>query len=191
MEIDVLRWLGSEGVKYLRELGLKTGQILVDFGCNEGHYSIPAAAAVGPDGKVYAIDQEESAIDQLKITARSKDLDNILTIISGKPAIDLPTSSADILLIYDVLHYLNDDERITLYQSANRVLKNDGLLSVFPKHNKMDWPMWHLADLNRSEIIGEIEDCGFVLIENTEKRLIHDDVIERGVVINFRKSLKI
>lgn len=188
MENDVQRWIEREGIKYLRELGVKIGQVFVDFGCNAGHYTIPAASVVGSDGHVYAIDRVKSAIEQLKITAQNKGLDKIVLIISGKPAIDLPADYADIILIYDILHYLDTDERNTLYQSASTVLKNDGLLSVFPKHNQMDWPMWHLADKNIPDIIREIEDCGFVLMENVEKRLIHDDMIERGVVLNFRKS---
>jgi hypothetical protein len=93
-----------------------------------------------------------------------------------------------VVLVYDVLHYLNTEEREALYQSANIVLKNDGLLSVFPKHNRVDRPMWHLADLIVADIIKEIEACGFMLTENIEKRLIHDDVIERDMVINFKKS---
>jgi len=185
---DVQRWIKQEGIKYLRKLDITTGQVLVDFGCNAGHYTIPAAAVVGSDGKVYAIDREKSAIDQLKITAQNKGLDNIIPIMSGKLSLDLPSSSVDGMLIYDVLHYLNKEERKTLYQSASTVLKNNGLLSVFPKHNQMDWPMWHLADKNIPDIIRDIEIYGFVLMENVEKRLIHDDVIERGVVINFRKS---
>lgn len=188
MENDVQRWIGPEGIKYLQELGLETGQVLVDFGCNEGHYSIPAATLVGPDGRVYAIDREKTAVDRLKMKAQGTGLNNISPIISDKPAVDLTAGSADLILIYDVLHYLNANERKTLFLSAGSVLKNDGLLSVFPKHNQMDLPMWHLADLNILDIINEIEECGFELTGKNENRLIHDDVIERGVVINFRKS---
>ena len=189
MENDVQRWIDQEGIIYLRELGVMTGHVLVDFGCNEGHYTIPAASVVGSDGQVYAIDKEKSALERLKITAQNKGLDKIKLMISAKPAIDLPADYADIILIYDILHYLDTDKRNTLYKSASTVLKNDGLLSVFPKHNQRDWPMWHLANKNIPEIIREIEDCRFVLIGSTEKRLIHDDVIERGVVINFKKRL--
>ena len=40
---DVQRWIKHDGVAYIREMGIKTGQIVVDFGCNDGHYTIPAA----------------------------------------------------------------------------------------------------------------------------------------------------
>lgn len=184
---DVQHWINVAGIKYLEELGLKTGHVVVDFGCNEGHYSIPAASVVSTEGQVYAIDREKSALDQLQKTALEQKLTNITLILSCEPDIDLPSSSVDIVLVYDVLHYLNTAERKRLYQAANKVIKNGGLLSVFPKHMQMNSPMWHLADLNSSDIIAEIKNCGFILIDQNKKRLIHDDIIEEGIVLNFIK----
>ena len=185
---DAQRWIEHEGATYIRELEIGTGQVIVDFGCNAGHYTVPAARVVGSEGTVYAIDQEQTAIDQLMKTAQNEGLDNIIPIISSKPAIDLPAASVDAVLIYDILHYLNADERKNLYQSANTVLKDDGILSVFPKHNQSDWPMWHLAESSIEDIIKEIENNHFILIQKAEKHLIHDDNLETGIIINFKKS---
>jgi ubiquinone/menaquinone biosynthesis C-methylase UbiE len=188
MKNDVQHWIKNEGIIYIRDLGIEAGQILVDFGCNAGHYTIPAARVVGSEGKVYAIDQEQTAIDQLMKITQNAGLDNIIPIISSKPAINLPTASVDTVLIYDVLHYLNTDERKNLYQSVNTVLKDDGILSVFPKHNQSDGPMWHLAESSIEDIIKEIENNHFALMQKAEKHLIHDDNLETGIIINFKKS---
>ena len=184
---DTQRWIEHEGVTYIKELGIQAGQILVDFGCNAGHYTIPAARVVGSEGTVYAIDQEKTAIDQLMKSAQNEGLDNIIPIISSKPAVNLPAASVDAVFIYDVLHYLNTDERKNLYQSVNTVLKDDGILSVFPKHSQSDWPMWHLAESSIEDIDKEIENNHFILIQKVEKHLIHDDNIEKGVIVNFKK----
>jgi len=184
---DAQRWIEHEGVTYIKELGIGTGQIIVDFGCNAGHYTIPAARVVGSEGTVYAIDQEQTAIDQLMKTALNEGLNNIIPIISSKPAIGLPAASADAVFIYDILHYLNTDERKNLYHSVNTVLKDDGVLSVFPKHNQSDLPMWHLADSRIEDIVKEIENNHFTLAQKVEKHLIHDDNIEKGVIVNFKK----
>jgi ubiquinone/menaquinone biosynthesis C-methylase UbiE len=185
---DVQRWLEHESVKYIRELGICNGQIIVDFGCNDGHYTIPAARVVGSEGSVYAIDKEQSTIDQLIKTAQHEGLNNIIPIVSSKPTINLAAGSVDAVLIYDVLHYLNRDERKNLFKSVNSVLKDVGILSVFPKHYQSDQPMWHLAELRIDDIIKEIENNQFTLIKKFAKRLIHDDRIETGIVINFKKS---
>jgi cyclopropane fatty-acyl-phospholipid synthase-like methyltransferase len=137
MNNDVQPWIKNEGIIYIRDLGLQAGQILVDFGCNAGHYTIPAAKVVGSEGKVYAIDQEQTAIDQLMKTAQNEGLDNIIPIISRKATIDLPTASVDVVLIYDVLHYLNTDKRNNLYQSVNIILRDDGILYFLNIINQM------------------------------------------------------
>jgi ubiquinone/menaquinone biosynthesis C-methylase UbiE len=185
---DVQRWTKHEGVKYIKELGISAGQVIIDFGCNAGHYTIPAAMVVGSEGTVYAIDKEQTAIDQLIKTAQNERLDNIIPIVSSKPAICLPATSIDAVFIYDVLHYLNTDERKNLFKSVNTVLKDDGILSVFPKHNQLDQPMWHLAELRIDDIVREIESNHFILLKKADKRLIHDDSLETGIVINFIKS---
>jgi ubiquinone/menaquinone biosynthesis C-methylase UbiE len=190
MNDEVQQWIMHEGLKYIKELGIVDGQIVVDFGCNAGHYTIPAAKVVGSKGTVYAIDQEKSNIDQLMKTVQSLGMKNVVPIISGKPTIDLPASSVDAVLIYDVLHYLNESERKKLYQSVSTVLKDSGILSVFPKHNQSDSPMWHLAELRITDIVKEIESNHFALMQKDEKLLIHDEYIEKGIIINFKKFQK-
>lgn len=185
---DVKHWIEDDGVKYLTDLGVKKDQVIVDFGCNTGHYTIPAARIAGPHGKVYAIDREQTAVDQLMKSAQAEALGNIIPVISDKPFIDLPVASADAVLIYDVLHYLDPVERQNLYESAYIVLKDTGILSVFPKHNRSDWPRWNLEKLSVSDVVKEIRECNFDTLEWQEKRIIHDDRIEAGTIINFKKS---
>jgi precorrin-6B methylase 2 len=69
---DAQHWIEHEGITYIKELGIRAGQVIVDFGCNAGHYTIPAARVVGSEGTVYAIDQEQTAIDQLMKTAQNE-----------------------------------------------------------------------------------------------------------------------
>ena len=48
--------------------------------------------------------------------------------------------------------------------------------------------MWHLEKLIITDIVKEIENNHFILIEKAEKHLIHDDNLETGIIINFKKS---
>jgi len=47
---------------------LNSGSIVIDVGCGSGSIAIEAAMRVAPDGRVYAIDQDENAI---KLTKRN------------------------------------------------------------------------------------------------------------------------
>jgi len=42
-----------------KEGGIRTGQILLDFGCGSGNYTITAAEIVVKTGKCYALDKEK------------------------------------------------------------------------------------------------------------------------------------
>lgn len=42
---------------HLSKIPLKPGITVVDYACGPGRYSIPVAVAVGPAGKVYAVDK--------------------------------------------------------------------------------------------------------------------------------------
>jgi len=59
---DVKKWLQKHAEIFLAEIGIRKGQIVLDFGCNEGNYTIPAARIIGEKGKVYAIDKEGKSL---------------------------------------------------------------------------------------------------------------------------------
>ncbi len=43
----------------LAEIGMQKGQMVLDFGCGSGDYTIPAAKVVGKSGTIYAVDKSE------------------------------------------------------------------------------------------------------------------------------------
>ncbi len=190
MQTDVVNWIKSQGIKFLENLGISQGQTVVDFGCNVGHYTIPAAKLVGENGKVYAIDKDAQVLDKLKKTANSENLQNIVVLhnFSAEPKIDLPDEIADAALLYDILHYLSTAERNAVYREIRRVLKNNALLSVYPKHCKSDMPMWHLAEMSLDDIAREIEITGFRSEGRFYKELLHDDYLDKGNILLFRKK---
>jgi len=186
MESDSEKWLAYGGEEFLREIGIKEKKNILDFGCGDGAYAIPAAKAVGGKGRVYVADKDGNAIEALLNEAESRGLDNIFQIPASQ-RLNLDNNSIDAALLYDVLHYMDENERRNLYGEIHRVLKTGGILSVYPKHNKSDWPMWNLSDMDIEDIIKEIENSGFHLERKYCKRLMHNGRNEIGTVLNFRK----
>ena len=43
----------------LKEIGLKSGDVVLDAGCGDGHFSVAASGIVGQSGRVYAADVYE------------------------------------------------------------------------------------------------------------------------------------
>jgi len=183
------RWESKEGVEFLQKIGIKTGQSVLDFGCRVGHYTIPAAKVVGDEGIVYAVDKEQQALNELQQKAAHLNLKNIRVIsTSGRIQIDLESDSIDVVLFYDVLHYHEKKERKKLYAEAYRVLKQDGFLSVYPKHTLEDDPIREFRSLSVSDVKQEIEDSEFVFERKLCDIISHDDSLNQGCVLNFRKN---
>jgi len=148
MVSDVEKWLEKEGEIFLKNLSIEKGQIILDFGCSVGHYTIPAAKVAGKEGIVYAIEKDRSYLNRLMQTAESEELKNIIPIkTSGELKISLDDHSIDVVILYDVLHFMYISERKKLYDEVHRILKIGGLLSIYPKHCKFDEPLWNLADM--------------------------------------------
>jgi len=79
----------------LSKARLKDGDTVIDIGCGSGSITIEAALQVAPNGKVYAVDQDENAIRLAKENAKKFNVTNIEVIhskaqdaISRLPAAD-------------------------------------------------------------------------------------------------------
>jgi len=180
------RWEKKEGIKFLRKIGIKSGQTILDFGARVGYYSIPAARIVGKEGRVYALDKNSDSLNELKRKMTEQELENIILIkADGNLKIGLKNNSIDVVLLYDVLHLINDREK--LYEEVHKVLQENGLFSVYPKHNKFDSPGWGLENMTPKDIKNEIENYGFYFEGEYCNSLSHDESINKGCVLNFKK----
>ena len=185
MKNDVKMWLKKDGEEFLKSIGLRKRQVVLDFGCGEGHYSIPAAKVVGDKGKVYAVDKDSESLDGLAQLIKKNNIKNI-EVIKKESKTSLENNSVDFILCYDVVHYLK--ERKIIYNELYRVLRPKGIFSFYPKHHKNDHPLMELANMELKDIIKEVEKTGFSLVNEVFKKLIHDDYYNDGYILNFRKD---
>ena len=189
MDSQMESWEKEGGVRFLKEIGLKPGQKVLDFGCRVGHYTIPAAEVVGDKGIVFAVDKEQHALNELELKARANNFKNVNVIgTSGETTLGFESESIEVVLFYDVLHYLEKSDRKTLYREAQRVLKQEGLLSVYPKHTLEDEPTQEFRSLSLSDVQQEIEDSNFVFEHKFCGMISHDDGLNNGCILNFRKG---
>jgi ubiquinone/menaquinone biosynthesis C-methylase UbiE len=180
----VEKWLEKDGEIFLKGVGVKEGQTLLDFGCGKGHYSIPAAKVVGEKGHIYALDKDKQDLNQLVKLIKKKKIKNI-EVINKETKTSLENNCVDFILCYDVIHYLKD--RSIIFGELYRILRPKGIFSLYPKHHEDDHPLMELAHTKMEEIIKEVEDAGFFLQEKSLKNLIHDDYCNEGYILNFRK----
>ena len=135
------------------------------------------------------MDKESEALNELSSKVTAHNLTNVrVTETSGQMKLPLESEVIDIVLLYDVLHYFGTDERTKLYHEVFRVLKQSGLLSVYPKHTAEDNPMMELQHLRPVDVRREIQSSGFQFERRYCGVISHDDGMNKGCVLNFRKS---
>jgi ubiquinone/menaquinone biosynthesis C-methylase UbiE len=117
----------------LKEVGIKPGFHVLDYGCGPGSYIVPLAKLVGESGRIYALDIHPLAIQKVKNIVSKKQLANVETILSDCQ-IGLSDNSLDAVLLYDIFHHLSDPDEVL--KELHRVLKLNGILSFGDHHMK-------------------------------------------------------
>ena len=181
MNMDYIKkWFDQMGEIFLIDVGIELDQTVIDFGCGKGNYTIPAARVVGDGGRVYAVDKNKESLDELMQRSEKIGLKNIERIDAPEGIkVPLQEESVDVVLLYDVIHLV--DSRKELLAEMCRVSKPDALISVYPKHHE---------DMNMEldDVKEEIETAGFGFERMLYKILMHDNYLEQGYVLNFRKQ---
>jgi ubiquinone/menaquinone biosynthesis C-methylase UbiE len=119
----------------VKEVGIRQGFHILDYGCGPGSYVKATADLVGKSGKIYALDINPIAIQMVKKIAEKNQLTNVETILSDCKT-GLPSDSLDMVMLYDVFHGLTDPNGVLA--ELHRVLKSDGVLSFSDHHMKED-----------------------------------------------------
>ena len=92
----------------LEALGLRPGQDVADIGAGTGYFSVRFAEAVGPGGKVFAVDIDQGLIDHLNERAKDAGLSNLKAVLAAAHDPLLGEKSLDIVFVCDVIHHVRD-----------------------------------------------------------------------------------
>jgi ubiquinone/menaquinone biosynthesis C-methylase UbiE len=117
----------------LKEVEIKPGFHVLDFGCGPGTFTLIASEAVGKSGKIYALDIHPLAVQKVQSIALKNQLANVETICSDCKT-ELPDNSMDVVLLYDTFHLLGNPSGVL--EEIHRVLKPNGILSFSDHHMK-------------------------------------------------------
>lgn len=185
---QLIHWQETECVQLLRGCGIREGDHVIDFGCGCGNYAFGAAAAIGTEGIVYALDIDPNVLSFLKTETARRGVSNLRPLPSHEDAsMDFPDASADAILIYDLIHVT--ELRARFLTESRRVLKPGGVLSVLP---------FHMTAEEIQAMLDEVRQAGFSLHSILENQGLHFDLhkvfspveeslseLELGTIYNF------
>ena len=149
---------------------LKPGMLIIEIGPGKGSYTKVLANNVLPNGKVFAIDIQESIINRLKQRIAKEEITNIFPRIDDAYNLSFEKESVDRVLMIACLPEIPEPVRVL--KELKRVLKPDGVLSLSEMLPDPDYP-------RRKTEIKWAKQAGFELFEKFGNWFIYQ--------LNFRK----
>lgn len=118
----------------LRSLGIGAGETLAEVGSGNGYFALPAARIVEPN-PVYAVDLDESVLEELQLLADKHGIDNVVTVHGDARALaeTLP-EAVDTVLVANTFHGVANPEEFV--HEISEALQPDGRFLVVNWHDR-------------------------------------------------------
>lgn len=160
----------------LGEIGLRRGQTLVDIGAGPGFFALPAAAIVGPAGRIVGLDVSPVMIGELRKNAARKKFSQVEVRLAEETAKNLP-AGADFYLMVNVFHELDDR---TAYLRRIRTSMNASsrlvIVDFLKKKTPHGPPLRERIPLRAIRTV--MTDAGFVV-----ERVFRPNTFEYGIIV--------
>jgi ubiquinone/menaquinone biosynthesis C-methylase UbiE len=129
-KVDVSRGLSRDAwqlpEQVIASLGIPKGATVADVGAGEGYFTLALSAAVGPSGRVFAVEVDEEALDVLRDTVAGR---KNITVIHGEYADPLlPDGTVDLVFVCNTFHHI--EQRVTYFEHIQRDLASGGRVAI-------------------------------------------------------------
>lgn len=155
-------------------MALESGLTVADLGAGTGYFLPHLAAAVGPDGRVFGLDVEESLVAHMQKRAEEAGLSQVRAQLVPRDGLGMDPSSLDRLLVVNTWHHL--DERPNYARHIGEILSDGGSLIIvdFTLESEQGPPKKHR--LSPERVVAELE-AGGLSAEILEEELPRQYVI--------------
>jgi ubiquinone/menaquinone biosynthesis C-methylase UbiE len=167
----VRRWLYAGGSREdrLRDpdavvtaLDLRPGMVVADLGPGYGHFTLPMARAVEPDGVVYAIDASQGTLDELMAAADERGITTLRPVKVGRDRLEVP-EPVDLLFVSATYHHLPRPERY--FVDARRHLRPGARLAILEsRRSGVLAPVLNRHGSPPDRLRRELADAGYRLL---------------------------
>ena len=123
-QLDPNRETWQKPGEVVRRLGLGRGDVVAEIGCGPGYFTGRLARAVGPSGRVFAVDAEPAMLGTLR--DRLDGIRNVTPVLARADDPLLEPGSSDLALIVNAYHHFEDP--VTTLRNVTRTIKAGGRL---------------------------------------------------------------
>lgn len=156
-----LRRRFSPPEKLISKLNFGREDVVMDFGCGPGYFTIPLARITK---KAIGVDVSSTMLDRARAYAKRNRVE-VELIKSDGTRIDLPDASVDGILLVHVFHEVDSKDKV-LHEFL-RILKPSGRLLIVEKTHGTHMLREKLGPpiINEAEFSNQISEAGFTIVE--------------------------
>lgn len=122
------RIAGLKADEIVASLGLKPGMVVADLGAGPGIFAVLLAKAVGPSGKVYAVEIDKGFFPYIEKKAAENGVANVKTVLGQFTDPALPGKDLDLGFFHDVLHHV--ENRAGYLKALSGYIKPGGRVAI-------------------------------------------------------------
>lgn len=167
----------AERAAIVGALGLAPGDRIADVGAGTGFFTALFDEAVGPSGRVFAVEISPGFLVHLRERAAREELASVRVVASSDRSVGLPKDSIDVAFLCDVYHHFEFPEETLA--SIRRALRPGGTLVLIDFERipgrTSDYLMKHVR-AGRDVFSDEIVQAGF---------RFRDEVVVPGLEDNY------
>ncbi len=176
-------WEKTEDI--LKLVDPKPGEVFADIGSGPGFFSMLLSKAVGPKGKIYAMDTKYEHLDFIDQYVKRQNIGNISTVRSDVDDIKIkgPVDCAYMCSLYHIIYGVSSEpERDKLLNSIEKAIRPGGRFIIVDNGpvDKDKLP-YHGPYITKELIVGQLAHYGFKLESS------HQIIPQRYLLI-FRKG---
>lgn len=147
--------------RVIESLQIQPGQQVADLGSGSGYFIPALAKAVGPAGRVYAVDVDKEMNEIVAERARREGLNNVEVILAKPDDPLLPVSGIDLIFTSNTYHHIQN--RVNYFANLRKYIRPNGRVAVID-FDRRGWLQGLWKHYTPSEFIKrEMEQAGYRL----------------------------
>ena len=156
--------------RVIESLGLEPGDRVADLGAGDGYFTFSLADAVGPRGRVYAVEIDEHLVRGLRKQVQLKDYAQVEVIHGELDDPRLPDGGIDLVFLCNTYHHI--ESRTSYFARLRADLRKGGRVAVIEIRDDLTGIAGLLAHrdhwMSRRTLIDEMELAGYRRLEGFE-----------------------
>ena len=164
-------------------VGLEEGMEMADIGAGTGLFTVPFSKAVGPEGKVYAVDIAKNFLTHIRARMERRKAENVETVLCSERSVELPENSIDLAFICDTYHHFEYPQ--ATMTSLHKALRENGEIVLIDFKRipgvSSEWVMGHVR-AGQEVFESEVTEAGFEKVDEVK------DLLTENYFVRFRKK---